>query len=153
MPSGVEAVQIPSQRASVRASSYRGLPRRRGVQILALAAAYTVVGRAGLAIAPVHLFASLVWAPTGIALAVLLRGGIRHWPGVALGAFLVNAWAGAPIPVALAISAGNTLEAVLGAYLIRRAAGGEAFSLERLRGVLAFILLGALVSTTVSASV
>ena len=126
--------------------------RRPAVQMLALAGVYTIVGRLGLAIAPVHFFATLVWPPTGIALAVLLRGGLHLWPGVALGAFVVNAWRGAPVPLALALSVGNTLEAVLGAWLIRRAAG-QAWSLERLRGVLAFIVLGALLSTTVSASV
>jgi signal transduction histidine kinase/CheY-like chemotaxis protein len=145
-------MRTPLQRApGARVASGRDV-RRLAVQTLAFAGVYAVVGRLGLAIAPVHLFASLVWAPTGIALAVLLRGGLRFWPGVALGAFLTNAWTGAPVPVALGISVGNTLEAVLGAWLIRRAAG-EDWSLERLRGVLAFIVLGGLLSTTVSASV
>jgi PAS domain S-box-containing protein len=125
---------------------------RLGAQILALAGLYALVGRLGLAVAPVHFFASLVWAPTGVSLAVLLRGGLRYWPGVALGAFLVNAWTGAPVPVAVGLGAGNTLEAVVGAHLIGRAAG-QAWSFDRLRGVLAFIVLGALVSTTLSASI
>jgi PAS domain S-box-containing protein len=147
-------VQIGSQATlRVDGSGYRagGLPRR-SVQALALAVVYVIVGRLGLAIEPVHLFASLVWAPTGIALAVLLRGGLQYWPGVALGGFVVNAWAGAPVAVALAIAAGNTLEAVAGAYLIRRVSG-PAWSLERLRDVLPFVVLGALLSTTISASV
>jgi integral membrane sensor domain MASE1 len=50
------------------------------------------------------------------------------------------------------LSVGNTLEAVLGAYLIRRATG-RAWSPERLHDMLAFIVFGALLSTTVSASV
>ncbi|HET8541096.1 MAG TPA: MASE1 domain-containing protein [Anaeromyxobacter sp.] len=135
----------------MRFSSHGGLLRR-GVQILAVGAAYAVVGRLGLAIAPVHLFASLVWAPTGIALAVLLRRGLHWWPGVALGAFLVNAWTGAPAAVALGIGLGNTLEAVSGAYLVRRAAK-DRWSLERPRDILVFIVLGALLSTIVSATV
>jgi signal transduction histidine kinase/ActR/RegA family two-component response regulator len=106
----------------------------------------------GLAVAAVHQFASLVWLPTGIALAALLLGGLRLWPGVALGAFLVNAWIGAPIPIALGIALGNTLEAVLGAYLMRRV-GGPDWSLERLRDVVALVVLGALLSTVVSATV
>jgi signal transduction histidine kinase/ActR/RegA family two-component response regulator len=145
-------VRIPLRRAmDARMASPRVEPRL-AAQTLAFAGIYAIVGRLGLAIAPVHLFASLVWAPTGVALAVLLRGGFRFWPGIALGAFLVNASRGAPVPVALAIAAGNTFEALLGAWLIRRAAG-PGWSLERLRGALAFIALGALLSTTVSASV
>jgi integral membrane sensor domain MASE1 len=151
-PIKVAAVRIPLQRATdVRVASSRDV-RRLAPPIVAFAGVYAMVGTLGLAIAPVHFFASLVWAPTGIALAVLLRGGFHFWPGVALGAFLVSAWRGAPVPVALAISVGNTLEAVLGAWLIRRAAG-QAWSPERLRDVLAFIVLGALLSTTIAASV
>ena len=116
-------MRIPFQRATGgRLASDRDV-RRRALQMLAFAGVYVLVGRLGLAIAPVHNFASLVWAPTGIALAVLLRGGLHFWPGVALGAFLLNAWRGAPLPVAVGISLGNTLEAILGAYLVRRAAG------------------------------
>jgi PAS domain S-box-containing protein len=145
-------VRIPLERTTdVRVAGQRDV-RRPAVQILALAGVYAIVGRLGLAIAPVHFFATLVWPPTGVALAVLLRGGLHLWPGVTLGAFVVNAWRGAPAPLALALSVGNTLEAVLGAWLIRRAAG-QAAPLERLRGVLAFIVLGALLSTAVSASV
>ncbi len=137
--------------ANAGASSGRGLAGL-GVGILALAGVYALVGVLGLAIAPVHLFASLVWPPTGIALAALLLGGTRLWPGVAIGAFLVNAWTGAPVLVAAGISAGNTLEALVGAHLICRVGEGG-WSLERLRNVLAFIVLGALLSTTLSATV
>jgi PAS domain S-box-containing protein len=129
-----------------------GALSRWGGRILILAGIYVIVGRLGLAIAPVHHFASLVWAPTGIALGTLLVGGPQLWPGVALGAFVVNAWIGAPVPVALGITAGNTLEAVAGAHLIRRAGGG-AWSLERVGDVIAFIALGALLSTVISATV
>jgi PAS domain S-box-containing protein len=144
-------MRIPVQRAmGLRVENYRDV-RRLALPIVAFAGVYAIVGSLRLAIAPVHLFASLVWAPSGVALAVLLRGGLRLWPGVALGAFLVNAWRGAPVPAALGISVGNTVAAVLGAWWFRRAAG-QASSLERLRDVVAFIVLGALLSSTLSAS-
>jgi PAS domain S-box-containing protein len=144
-------MRIPVQRAmGLRVESYRDV-RRLALTIVAFAGVYAIVGSLRLAIAPVHLFASLVWAPSGVALAVLIRGGLRLWPGVALGAFLVNAWRGAPVPAALGISVGNTVAAVLGAWWFRRAAG-QASSLERLRDVVAFIVLGALLSSTLSAS-
>jgi integral membrane sensor domain MASE1 len=61
-----------------------------------------------------------VWPPTGIALAALLLSDYRLWPGVALGAFLANATTHAPPAVAFGIAVGNTLEAVSGAWMLRR---------------------------------
>jgi PAS domain S-box-containing protein len=149
---GVAAMRIPAPRAKrAPVKGYRDAGRL-ALSIVGFAGVYAIVGRVGLAIAPVHVFASLVWATTGLALAVLLRRGLQLWPGVALGAFLANTWTGAPVPVALGISAGNTAAAVLGAYSIRRVAGRTS-TLARLPDVLAFIVFGALLSSTVSASV
>src|SRR2546421_12606352 len=61
-----------------------------------------------------------VWPPTGIALAALVLWGYRFWPGVAVGAFLANSWTGVPLLPVLGIPAGNTLEALLGAFRARR---------------------------------
>jgi signal transduction histidine kinase len=59
--------------------------------------------------------------------------------------------AGAPVPAAIGIAIGNTGEAILGAYLLRRA--GVGVSLERVRDVIAFIVLAAMFSTLVAATV
>jgi signal transduction histidine kinase len=120
--------------------------------IALLATVYVVAGRLGLMITAVGGFATPVWAPTGLSLAALVLFGRRLWPGVALGALLVNFWAGASAGVALGISAGNTLEAVVGAYALRRVPGFDP-GLNRLKDVLALIGFGALLSTVVSASV
>ena len=48
-----------------------------------------------------------------MALAALVLYGYRLWPGIALGAFLVNLSAGAPVLVAGGMALGNTLEALL----------------------------------------
>jgi serine phosphatase RsbU (regulator of sigma subunit)/anti-sigma regulatory factor (Ser/Thr protein kinase) len=71
---------------------------------------------------------------------------------VALGAFLANAWTGVPFYVVLGITAGNTLEAVVGAYLLRRFAGFRP-TLERVRDVISLVALGGVLSTTVSATI
>ncbi len=69
-------------------------------------------------------YATPIWPSSGIALAALLLGGRRLWPGVWVGAGLANlAVAGSPLVAAL-IATGNTLEAVIGAELVRRYAGG-----------------------------
>src|SRR5262245_11300848 len=87
-------------------------------RVLALAAIYVMVARLGLMLDAVAGFATLVWPPTGISLAALVLFGPRLWPGVAIGAFVANVLVGAPVPVALGISAGNTLEALFGAYAL-----------------------------------
>jgi PAS domain S-box-containing protein len=118
----------------------------------ALAAIYFGAARFGLSLAFAHRNVSLVWPPTGIALAALVVFGRRLWPGVAAGAFLINASTGVSLPVALAIAAGNTLEALLGAYLVHRAVGFRC-SLERLRDVFALVGLAGILATTVSATI
>ena len=85
-------------------------------------------------------------------MAALLLWGYRVWPGVALGALLANAWTGVPFYAVLGITAGNTLEALAGAYLLRELADFRA-SLERVRDVVALAILGGVVSTTISATI
>jgi signal transduction histidine kinase len=123
-----------------------------GAETAALAALYVVAARFGLALDAVAGFATLVWAPTGIAIAALLLRGYRLWPAVTLGALIANVWAGAPPGTAAGIALGNTLEAVVAVYALRQLPGFRA-SLERLVDVLAFIVLAAGLSTVVSATV
>ncbi|HMC55920.1 MAG TPA: MASE1 domain-containing protein [Gemmatimonadaceae bacterium] len=88
--------------------------------IAGLAALYVLVARTGLAIDPVAGFATFVWPPSGISLAVLLLFGVRLWPGVLLGAFVTNVLTGAPPFVAVGIALGNTSEVLLGTWMLRR---------------------------------
>lgn len=85
-------------------------------------------------------------------MAAVLILGWRVWPGIALGAFLAN-YATTPwVPTALGIAAGNTCEALLGAWLATRyAAGVRAF--ERPQSTLRFMLFAALLATTTSATI
>jgi signal transduction histidine kinase/integral membrane sensor domain MASE1 len=113
---------------------------------------YLVTGKLGLKLHAVSGFATLVWLPTGLALAALLLGGMRLWPAIAVGAFVVNVTTGAPALVAGGITAGNTLEAVLGAYLLARVCRFDP-SISRVRDVLTFAVVAASGSTFVSASI
>ncbi len=101
------------------------LPRHAAwlLRVAALAAVYYAAARLGLHYASIGRSISLVWPPTGIAIAALVLLGQGAWPGVALGAFLANAATPIPLGAATAIAAGNTLEAVLAASLLARAAG------------------------------
>lgn len=118
----------------------------------ALAVGYLVVGRLGLLFAQHQQNATLIWAPTGLSLAALLLYGRRLWPGVFVGAFLVNLSIDTPVAVAIAIASGNTLEAVVGSLLLERV-GDVNPALDRARDVLGLLLWGAVVSTTVSAMI
>jgi PAS domain S-box-containing protein len=125
--------------------------RRDAIIWLALATVYALAGKFGLALAFVNPSATAVWPPTGIALAAILILGPRAWLGIFAGAFLVNETTAGSLATSLAIATGNTLEAVLGAYLVNRFAGGQS-ALTRGKSLALFVLFAAGV-TTVSATV
>src|SRR5207245_27604 len=101
---------------------------------LALAAAYFVVGKIGLRYATIGPSISPVWPPTGVAMAALVLLGPGYWPAILLGAFLANATTSIPILAAAGIASGNTIEAMLAAYLLRTRAG-QHLALDDLLGV------------------
>jgi signal transduction histidine kinase len=126
--------------------------RHTAAWIAVVAFLYVAAAQLGLRLDAVSGFASLVWPASGIALAAILLGGSRLWPAVAIGAFVANAMAGAPIATSLGIAFGNTSAAVIGAAMLRRVPGFDE-SLERVRDVVALILLASVGSTLVSATV
>ena len=128
----------------------RGTPRRLA-SLLLLAAVYFVTAKLGFLLAIVHASATAVWPPTGIALAGLLLLGYGAWPGVAIGAFVANITTSGSVATCLGVAAGNTLEALVGAYLVRRFANGRA-AFERAMDTFRFVLLAGVVSTAISAT-
>jgi signal transduction histidine kinase len=116
-----------------------------------LAGVYFVTAKWGLSLGPESGFATYVWPPTGIALAVLLLTRKEYWPGVFIGAFLANYSAGARPLVAVGIAAGNTLEAVTAVYLLRRFKFRS--SLEHVQDVAMLVGIAALFSTLIAATV
>ncbi len=115
-----------------------------------IAAVYFGAGKFGLSLASVHTNVSPVWPPTGLALAAVLLFGMRVWPGVFLGALLVNFTTPVPITVAFAIAIGNTLEAVAAAGALK--ALGFRNSMDRARDVFKFISV-AVVCTMLDATI
>ena len=83
------------------------------------AALYFALARLGLAFATLQESASPIWPASGFAIALLILGGIRLWPAIALGAFCANALTGG-LPTAAFITIGNTLEAILGLLICAR---------------------------------
>jgi diguanylate cyclase (GGDEF)-like protein len=125
--------------------------RRYLVNIGGLAAIYFVAGKLGLSMAFVHPSSTAVWPATGIALAAFLIQGTRVWPGVFLGAFLVNLTTAGTVLTSLGVATGNTLEGLLGAYLVARYANGRT-AFERGTDTFKFAILAGTVSTAVAAT-
>lgn len=119
--------------------------------LAALTVVYVLTGKLGLLFASVHSSATAVWPPTGIALAALLILGVRMWPAVAAGAFLVNVTTAGTVATSLGIALGNTLEAVVGTWLVGWLAHGRG-AFERPRRIFAFaaaVVPGAAIAATI----
>ena len=134
----------------------RSTPRITGLayagELIVLSALYVGAARVGLALDAVAGFATLVWPPTGIALAAVLLRGYRVWPAIMFGAGIANVLNGAPIVVAMGIALGNTFEALVATHALRRVPGFRT-SLDRVASVLALIVLAAVLSTTIAATI
>jgi PAS domain S-box-containing protein len=126
--------------------------RYRDVTVFAgIIAAYVVGGAFGLSLAFVHVSATAVWPPTGIAIASLLLFGLRFWPAVFAGAFIVNVEPSG-IAASIGIGVGNTAEAAAAAALVQRYAGGvRAFT--RAADLFKYVLIAAVGAPTVAATV
>lgn len=120
--------------------------------VAGLAAVYFFACKFGLKFAVIHPNATAVWPGTGIALAALLLLGYRVWLGVFIGAFAVNLATAGSIVSSLGIASGNTLEALVGAYLVARFANGLKV-LDRVEDIFKFFLLTCALATTIGASV
>ncbi len=107
--------------------SLEKLKRSQLVAILALA--YVISGWLGLQLAIPPGYATGIFPPAGIALVALLAFGNRLWPGVWLGSFLMNALLiQGPTSaegglIAAGIATGATVQAWLGAHLVRGRVG------------------------------
>ncbi|MGZ5059065.1 MAG: CHASE domain-containing protein [Methylobacter sp.] len=127
-----------------------------------LAVAYFITGKFGVFLAIPPGYATAIWPPSGIALAAILIYGYRLWPGILLGSFLVNISATlttgsvaetlTAIVTTLIIGGGASLQAVAGAYLVRRFAGFPN-SLTREKEVFLLFLFGGLLSALVNSTI
>ena len=106
---------------------------KRAVEALAIAMVYIGTAQPGflIAIAPGNV--TVVWPPSGIALAAMLLLGYRAGAGVWLGSFLVNllffifhdVLATTAVITAGSIATGSMLQAFLAAFLYRRMIGAQ----------------------------
>jgi signal transduction histidine kinase len=126
--------------------------RKYPLSLAGLFGLYVLAGKLGLSLASVHASASPVWPPTGVALAAFLTLGYRVWPAIFAGAFVVNITTAGSMLTSLGISLGNTLEGLLGAYLVTRYANG-ARAFDHAQDVFKFAALAGLAASLVSATI
>ena len=132
------------------------------VQIIGIAIAYFITGLLSLQLAIPPGYTAPVWPAAGIALAGILLFGNRVWPGIFLGSLFVNIFTSfdpasvstilSSLLVPASIGAGAVLQALFGAFLIRRFAGFPT-SLNNLPNVFRIMVLGGPVACLVNGSV
>jgi len=120
------------------------------LRFLIVGLSYYLAGRIGLSVPFVGSHITLIWPPTGIALAALLGWQRSLWPAVWLGALAVNLGVGGSPWLAFAIACGNTLGPWLAASLLQRLRFDPA--IPRRRDLLHFLAIGVAGGMAVSAS-
>ena len=122
-------------------------------QVSLLALACYLGGWAGLALPSFGPGGSLLWPPTGIALAALFRLGGRVWPGVWIGAYVLALSSGSPPLSAGWVACASTLGPLAAAAWLRRR--GLRFGLDQRRDLWMFATIGVglLALTTAGTSV
>jgi PAS domain S-box-containing protein len=143
-------------------TSHQGIRRPRGanagaiaiflLQFAAAAIAYFLLAKLGLGLASINPSATPVWPPTGLALAVVLLLGYPFSLAIFLGAFAVNIMTAGTVATSLAIASGNTLECLIGAYLINRWSDG-ARTFESPVSIAKFALIVFFAATPLSATI
>src|SRR6516164_1538875 len=121
------------------------------LEFSAVAITYFAVAKLSLVLASVHPSATPIWPPTGFALAAVLLLRYRIWPAIFVAAFIANATTAGSTYTSLAIATGNTLESVVGAYLINRWSDGIG-TFDTPTGVARFALICFVPTTMISAT-
>jgi PAS domain S-box-containing protein len=118
---------------------------------LALVLVLYVTGRFGQELLKHPPSPTAFWAPAGISVAALILLGNWVWPAIFVASLLVNFSDSQSIADSIGVSTGNTIQAVLGTYLVRRYADG-AKAFFRPATVLCFVLLAAVLPVVFGAT-
>lgn len=127
-------------------------PLRVSLTLIAVGIVYFVLAKSGLALASIHPSASPIWPPTGFAIAMVLLCGYRVLPAIFVAAWAVNETTAGSFATSIAIAAGNSLEALVGAALVNRWSGGLR-TFDTPAGVARFALIASVPATMISATI
>lgn len=125
---------------------------REQIGLVFLAAACFLTGKASLAFGYLNPAVTVIFPPSGIALGAFLVLGYRVWPVVLLASLLLYASVLGPVVAVPILAGAHTAEALFGAYLMNRFAGGR-HALQTPRHALRFAALTALTSVCCSSMV
>ena len=89
-------------------------------QITVVALAYFVSAKLGLAVPYIGSHITLIWLPTGIAVAALMRWGYGCWLGIFMGALATNFFIDSTPLLDCSIALGNTLGPLLSVWWMHR---------------------------------
>jgi signal transduction histidine kinase len=150
--------QLPSFQPSLRrslAAALRPSAARYIAGVLFLAAAYYGAAKVGQTLRYTGSVAA-VWPPAGLGIAALYLWGLRWWPGVLIGEFIVNGEllldeTALPLQSVVGQQVGNMLEIVVGAALLLRLIGPRATlgRVEQVGGMLLALTIATAISATV----
>jgi signal transduction histidine kinase len=124
---------------------------RRLAGVIVLAALYRGTAEIGYSLQFAGPVAAIVWLPVGLGVAFLYIAGLRYWPGILISDLLANDYDALPLGAALGQTAGNLLEVVTIAVLLR-ALVPNGDPLANL-GDLGRMFLAIVAGTTVSATI
>lgn len=106
------------------------LINRYWLQFIFVAGLYFLTGRLGLMFSADNGYSTLIWPPSGIALASVILFGYRIWPALLLGAFATNLSLGPSYatlyeavisqPQNIVIAIGNTSQALIATWLLQK---------------------------------
>ena len=121
------------------------------IALAGVAMAYAAAAALGYWAGRVHGTVAPVWPASGLAIAALTLWGLRLWPAVLAGGLVAAYVLGAnPFGVALGIACGHTVEALLGAWVLRRVGTlGEIACIRDAAALLAVALLAPLASMAI----
>jgi PAS domain S-box-containing protein len=143
---------VPARVPFARLARLRATPSgRRWLDVgsvLLLALAYYVAAKIGLRLAYLDGAVTALWPPVGVGIAALVLYGPRLWPGVVIGDLLVADFS-TPFGTVMGQTAGNTLEVVVAAVLLRRLTRGRV-AMDRVGDVFALVAASA-AATPISA--
>jgi PAS domain S-box-containing protein len=129
------------------------------ITALVVALCYFITGKLSLLLSISPGFTTSIWPPSGIALAGILLGGYRVWPGVFIGSFFITiafdssstAAEVQSLLVSGGLATGATLQALIGAWLVQRKVRFPSL-LEKDEDVFYLIFFGGIISCLINAS-
>ena len=113
---------------------------------------YLAAAKIGLLFGTLNGSVTIFWPPGGIALAVLLLGGVRYIPAVFVGAYLAGVMVDAPLIFGFGSAVGNTLEPYIGYLLVGRYGKNRNPDLNNISSLLSIVFWGGMIPSLASAT-